>query len=228
MDGGFGADNRCEKLHQCSTINGAQSLEVARDALIFAGLVTLGVVVCILVCVEAAAALGIICTVDEPGCEQGADTLVKDLLDLGSKDATDAASKDATDALAKGGSDALAKGGGDDLLNGASNGGFSATRQGVGTFTNLGKEIGVKHLDAIAKAGGFQNYLELIKDTVETGVDTSSIEATNPAYLTLRSTASRFFVVADPQTGSIVTAFYNTPSGPLGSLWNMLLTAVPQ
>src|SRR5207244_7098096 len=36
LDGGFGADNRCEKLHQCGTINGAESIEVAKDALIFA------------------------------------------------------------------------------------------------------------------------------------------------------------------------------------------------
>ena len=101
--------------------------------------------------------------------------------------------------------------------------GFSATRSGVGTFTKLGREIGVKHADAIDMAGGYQNYLNLIKDTVENGVDTSSIETTNPAYLTLRSTTSKFFVVADPNANSIVTAFYNTPRGPLGSLWQMLL-----
>jgi hypothetical protein len=63
----------------------------------------------------------------------------------------------------------------------------------------------------------------LIKDTVENGVGTSSIEASNPAYLTLRSTTSKFFVVVDPNTNSIVTAFYNTPGGPLAPLWQTLL-----
>lgn len=29
--------------------------------------------------------------------------------------------------------------------------------------------------------------------------------------------------VRDPQSSTIVTVFYNTPSGPLASLWNMLL-----
>ena len=115
LDGGFGADNRCEKLHQCGTINGAESIEVAKDALIFAGVVTLGVVVCILACAEVAAALGIICLADEPGCQGAADTLVKDVLDLGSKDAIDAGSKDSIDALVKGEGGNVVKGVTDDL-----------------------------------------------------------------------------------------------------------------
>jgi len=116
LDGGFGADNRCEKLHQCGTINGAESIEVAKDALIFAGVVTLGVVVCILACAEVAAALGIICLADEPGCQGAADTLVKDVLDLGSKDAVDVGSKDSIDVITKTGGDALVKGGGDAIV----------------------------------------------------------------------------------------------------------------
>jgi len=117
LDGGFGADNRCEKLHQCGTINGAESIEVAKDALLFAGVVTLGVVVCILVCLEAAAALGLICSVDEPGCQGVGETLVKDVLEFGGKDAVvDAGSKDSIDIITKTGGDALLNGGGDALV----------------------------------------------------------------------------------------------------------------
>ncbi len=103
---------------------------------------------------------------------------------------------------------------------------FSATREGVGTFDQLGPEVGgpnFSHPEAIEQAGGLGKYWGMIKDTIENGVDTSSIESNND-YLTFRSTTSKFFVVADPNDFTVVTAFFRTPAVPqLAELWNELL-----
>lgn len=212
LDGGFGADNRCEKLHACPHPTLAQIQQEETVMWIFLGFEAgLGLAfACVVACpivIGALSTAGTGCEEDPEICTPATDP---------PPPITDPTPPTAVDPT-------LPSIEPNPVATEVTDGGFSATRSGVGSFTNLGKEIGVKHLDAISKAGGFQRYLGLIQDTVENGVDTTSIEGTNPSYLTLRNIASKFFVVAEPQSGTIVTAFYNTPSGPLASLWKMMI-----
>ena len=213
---GSGIDNRCDKLNACGTANGAQSIEVAKDALIFALVVSGGVLACALACpiiigYATAAVTG--CETDPEACDPASPPPP-------TTDPTPPPVDPTPPPTSSTNPTSLLTGGtGDDA--------FSATRGGVAyTLSSHARE----GLPDLAKAFGTDepSALSVLRSTIEEGVETTPIENTGvpgspqAEYLTVRDTANLIisdgqlktpFAVLDPLAGKIVTAYPNELAG---------------